>query len=237
MSRPRVRLRLAKGEEARFISHLDLARALERAVRRAGLPVALSEGFHPMPKVALGPPLALGATSRAEYADLELSQEMPPAEVAERLAATLPPGIRLLAAATPPPEAKALMAECAAADYLVEVVPAAGEAAWDPDRAVADLLRRTEWTVTRSGKGGNGERRVDIRPYLWGLAYLGRQDDGPQGGGHRLAMRIQTGSTGGARPEEYLPALGRFARVAVERTEVWLSRQGELVPALPWERG
>ncbi|HHW15102.1 MAG TPA: hypothetical protein GXX28_09245, partial [Firmicutes bacterium] len=98
--------------------------------------------------------------------------------------------------------------------------------------AVADLLRRTEWKVTRSGKGGAGERLVDIRPYLLGLAYLGRR-----GEAHRLAMRVRTGSTGGARPEEYLPALGRFTRVAVERTEVWLSRQGALVPALPPERG
>ena len=92
MSGTRVRLRLAKDPEARFTSHLDLARALERAARRAGLPVALSEGFHPMAKLALGPPLALGATSRAEYLDVELREPLAPAEVASRLAATLPPG-------------------------------------------------------------------------------------------------------------------------------------------------
>ncbi|MDI6870535.1 MAG: TIGR03936 family radical SAM-associated protein [Bacillota bacterium] len=231
MSRHRVRLRLAKEQEARFISHLDLARALERAVRRAGLPVALSEGFHPLPKLALGPPLALGATSQAEYLDLELRQPVPPQEVAARVGAALPPGIRVLAAGVPEPDARALMAECAAADYVVRVVPAGGEPEWDGPRAVADLLAGEAWVVTRPVKGG-GERQVDIRPHLLGLKYLG-----PDGDGHRLAMRVRTGSAGGARPEEYLPALGRFARVEVERTEVWLLRNGQLTAPLPRGRG
>jgi radical SAM-linked protein len=226
VSRYRVRLRLAKEEEARFISHLDLARALERAVRRAGLPVALSEGFHPVPRLALGPPLALGATSRAEYLDLGLREPVPAEEVAARLRATLPPGLKVLEAGVPAPEAKALMAECAAADYLVRVVPAAEGGAWDGAGAVAEFLARPEWVVARPAKGG-GERQVDIRPYLLGLEYRGRKGDREV-----LALRVRTGSAGGARPEEYLPALGRFARVDVERTEVWLSRRGELMKPL-----
>lgn len=225
MTRHRVRLRLEKGEEVRFISHLDLARALERAVRRAGLPVALSEGFHPMPKLALGPPLALGATSRAEYLDLELREPVPAQEVANRVQAVLPPGLKVLEAGVPPAEAKALMAECAAADYLVRVVPAGGDE-WNGARAAAELLAKPEWVVMRAGKDGD-KRRVDIRPHLLALTY-----QGPESGGPLFAMRVRTGSTGGARPEEYLPALGRFARTEVERTEVWLARNGELVRPL-----
>lgn len=224
MSRFRVRLRLAKEGEARFISHLDLARSLERAVRRARLPVALSEGFHPMPKLALGPPLALGAQSRAEYLDLELLQALSPEEVSDRLSRALPPGLRVVGSGTPDPDAKALMAECAAADYVVRVVPE--EADWNGVAAVGDLLARTEWVVSRPGKEG-GERRVDIRPHLLDLEYRGREGDV-----HVLHFRVRTGSGGGARPEEYLPALGRFTRSEIERTEVLLSRQGRLVPAL-----
>lgn len=226
MSGCRVRLRLAKEGEARFISHLDLARALERAARRAGLPVALSEGFHPMPKLALGPPLALGSTSQAEYLDVQLREPIPAEKVAARLAAVLPPGLSVLDAGTPSPEAKALMAECAAADYLVRVVPAPEVGAWDGAAAVAALLARPEWVVCRTAKGG-GERRVDIRPFLLRLEYRGRED-----GTHLLALRVRTGSSGGARPEEYLPALGRFERSETERTEVWLSRRGQPVKAL-----
>lgn len=235
MSGNRVRLRLAKEEEARFLSHLDLARALERAARRARLPVALSEGFHPLPKLALGPPLALGATSRAEYLDLELKEPLSPQEVAARLGAALLPGIRILAAGTPPPEAKALMAEAAAADYLVRVAPEPGAVEWDGPQAVADLLTRPELVVTRRGKEEGKERQVDIRPYLLDLEYLGSEPK-PAGEGHLLRLRVQTGSTGGARPEEYLPALGRFTWTAVERTELWLSRKGQLIPA-SGERG
>lgn len=224
MSGERVRLRLAKEGEARFIGHLDLARALERAARRAKLPLALSEGFHPMPKLALGPPLALGATSRAEYLDLELKEALPPGEVAARLSATLPPGLRLLGAGTPSPGAKALMAECAAAEYLVRVVPL--DAGWEAERAAQELLGRDEWVVTRPAKDG-GERRIDIRPHLLALEYRGAE-----GQAEVFFMRVRTGSSGGARPEEFLPALGRFSRVEIERTEVLLCRQGELVSAL-----
>src|SRR5690606_33558809 len=67
---PKYRLRYAKFGPARFASHLDLGRALGRALRRAGLPVAYSQGFHPLPKMAFGPPLPVGVESEAEFVDI-----------------------------------------------------------------------------------------------------------------------------------------------------------------------
>jgi hypothetical protein len=98
---------------------------------------------------------------------------------------------------------------------------------WDGPGAVAGLLARPELVVARHGKGGEGERLVDVRPHLILAEYAGQDGDGCL-----LRLRVRTGSTGGARPEEYLPALGRFARVEIERTEVWLQRKDQLVPAL-----
>ncbi|MGE5508481.1 MAG: TIGR03936 family radical SAM-associated protein [Chitinophagales bacterium] len=224
MNREKVRVRLAKEGVARFISHLDFTRAFERAARRAGLPVALSEGFHPIPRFSFGPPLPVGATSQAEYVDLELTAAVPAPEVAARLARALPPGFRMLAAATLPPLTKPLMAEVACADYAVDLtVPAE---AFSGAEAAARLLAQPNLPVARRAKDG-GERQVDIRPYLLGLEYAG--GEGPV---HRFRMRIKTGSTGGARPEEYLPWLAEHVRADVARTEVWLDREGELVSAL-----
>lgn len=225
MNREKVRVRVAKEAEARFISHLDFTRAFERAVRRAGLPVALSEGFHPMPRFSFGPPLPVGATSQAEYVDLELTTPVPASEVAARLAETLPPGFRVLAADTLPPLTKPLMAEVASADYVVDLRVPAGQA-FSGVEAVAQLLAQPNLMVSRRAKEG-GERQVDIRPFLLAVEYAGAQD-----GVHRLRMRVKTGSTGGARPEEYLPWLAENARADIARTEVWLDRKGELVSAL-----
>ena len=62
----RLRLKFSRGEKLKYLSHLDLMRLWERALRRAGLPAAYSEGFSPHPRISLASPLAVGVTSRAE---------------------------------------------------------------------------------------------------------------------------------------------------------------------------
>ena len=78
----KYRLRYARFGPARFASHLDLGRALGRALRRAALPVAYSQGFHPLPKMAFGPPLPVGVESEAEFLELTLTRELAPEEIA-----------------------------------------------------------------------------------------------------------------------------------------------------------
>ena len=92
----KVRLRYSRGPEIRFLSHLDMIRALYRALRRAELPVAFSEGFHPHIKLSFGQPLPVGYTSEAEYLDLQLTRPFRE-EYMVRLRQALPPGIGLLA--------------------------------------------------------------------------------------------------------------------------------------------
>ena len=78
-------LQYSKGEEARFLSHLDLMRAMERALRRARLPLAFSEGYNPHPRVAYASALAVGVTSEGEYLDLELEEDLSAQEVVDAL--------------------------------------------------------------------------------------------------------------------------------------------------------
>ena len=84
----KVRLRFAKRGDLRLISHHDLLRCLERALRRARIPMAVSQGFNPRPKIVFALALALGIEGRREVVELELAEPTEPAEVLRRLAAS-----------------------------------------------------------------------------------------------------------------------------------------------------
>src|ERR1700757_4460769 len=89
-------IRYAKRGKMRFASHLDVARAFERGVRRAGLPVAYSAGFTPHPKISYAGGAPTGVASEAEYLSLGLTSRSDPAAVRERLNAALPDGIEVI---------------------------------------------------------------------------------------------------------------------------------------------
>lgn len=81
----------------KFLSHLDILKLFNRALLRAGLPVAYSEGFNPHAKISFGPPRGVGQEGLREYCDLQLKEcELTAAEVCERLDSALPKGVRVL---------------------------------------------------------------------------------------------------------------------------------------------
>jgi radical SAM family uncharacterized protein len=117
------RLQYAKLDRVRFISHLDVVRAFDRALRKAGLPIAFSSGFAKHPRMAFGPPLPVGVTSLAEYVDFEFSAPLTPAFV-EALDAALPGGLSVVRAephaGSKPPS---LMSSISQADYRMWLSP------------------------------------------------------------------------------------------------------------------
>src|SRR5579875_1557793 len=80
----------------RFTSHRDFARAFERALRRARVPMAYSAGFSPHPKISYAGAAPTGVASQAEYLEIGLAERLDPADVARRLDAALPPGLDVL---------------------------------------------------------------------------------------------------------------------------------------------
>ena len=95
----RIRLRFAKRGRLRFLSHRDVARSFERAVRRAGVPVAYSQGFSPHPRLSWVGAAPTGAASEAEYVEIGLTRPLDPGGLAGALDAALPEGLDVLAAA------------------------------------------------------------------------------------------------------------------------------------------
>lgn len=103
MIQQKVEIRFQKSEAVRFISHHDLMRAILRAVRRAGLPVRLTEGFNPRPRIILPVALELGVASLDEVAEIELNQCLDTQEILQRLASVMPPGLELKTVQEMPP--------------------------------------------------------------------------------------------------------------------------------------
>lgn len=94
----RIQIKFTKGEEVKFISHRDLMRLFQRAIRRAGLPIAYSQGFNPHMKISWGQALKLGKTSEGELAVLQIDGWVKPQDLVQRLNQTLPRGIEILEA-------------------------------------------------------------------------------------------------------------------------------------------
>jgi radical SAM-linked protein len=166
----RVRVRFAKTGKLRFISAIDLGRVWERALRKADLPIAYSEGFSPHPKIGFGDALPLGYASLAEFAELTFGGPVDPAAVAARLTAAFPEGLAVLDAVAAEDGAvrlgKLLQASLWALDYPADLAEAVG-------RAVAGLPADGPLEVQRDRKGELVT--ADLRPALAGLHAHGPQ--------------------------------------------------------------
>ncbi len=197
------RARVTKDEPLRYISHLDYAALMQRAIRRAKLPAAYSEGFNPHMKLSFASALSVGVTSEAEYMDLELTGPVDEDELAGRLRAALPNGVRLLGLCVTEGKPKALMAIVDEAAYEI-TVPLSGsvsaaQAALDAFHAVRECvyLRKTPKKT----------REIDIKQYICGEIRAKAE-----GASLRLSMPVRITPKGSIKPQEVLATLcERFA--------------------------
>lgn len=219
MKAQRIRVTFARGEPLRFISHLDLMRFWERALRRAGLVVAYSEGFSPHPQIALGAPLPVGTTGAAELMDVFLAEPVDPAELVRRLQPQLPRGVSIGDAREVPVSLPSLQSQLRAAEYRAVLPEGAGPA--DAKRAVADFLARDSvpWEHRREKE----VKRYDLRPLVEWL----RVEPGTDPPVLVMRLRADPGATG--RPDQVAAALGYPGPLRVHRTALILD--GEALPA------
>ena len=112
-------MQITKDRDIRFISHLEYVRTIERAIRRAKLPAAYSEGFNPHLKFSLASALGVGVVSYTEFVEIELAEPVEIEAATRALDKALPRGIRVLAADAVANNTAALMAEAAGASYVV----------------------------------------------------------------------------------------------------------------------
>lgn len=205
----RIQITFSKQGALRYTGHLDLHKLWERAARRAELPLAYSQGFHPQPKISMAAALPLGFASRCEVLDMKLEKDIPLDGLRETLQATLPPGIEILALEAVDDRAPALQTRVVSAEYEVTLLePVDG----------SELKRRVDSTLQATSlPRSRRDKEYDLRPLIEALSLLPASANGEEKIFMRLAAR--EGATG--RPEEVLDVLGiAFEKARIERTRL-----------------
>jgi radical SAM-linked protein len=221
-----VRLRYTKRGKVRWISHRDVARAMERAFRVSGLPLAFTEGFSPRPKVSFGLALSTGHESDAEYLDLEFTDEVDLDALPAVLSESLPEGMRVVDAVALAERAPALQEAVTAVEWQVEVARADGApvTAAALNTYVRAALAASTLPTERKRKGR--EVVEDVRPVIRRVDAHASADDAV------FVMELST-QPRSAKPGEILSAVARvvephdrLVEVRALRTHQWIERDG-----------
>lgn len=189
-----------------WFSHLDLQNTMQRALRRAQLPVAYSQGFNPHVLTSFATALSVGCQSRGEVMEVEMAEEISPEEFAEKLNACLPDGLKVRRCAPVPDSAPALMAKVAEAGYDITAPNT------DLTQAVEAFLKAEEVMVEKRSK--TKTRLVNIRPMVHEItcAFDGKDS--------RLSMVLEQTNANALKVELVMQALApeqefRFVRTAL----------------------
>jgi radical SAM-linked protein len=201
----RVRLRYAKRGRLRFTSHRDFARAFERALVRAGVPMAYSSGFNPHPRISYAGASPTGAASEAEYLEIGLREVVDPAQVREAVDASLPEGLDVLEAVVAGPGSLADRMEASVWRLVLPEVTSAQASV-----GLQSFLDTPEVNVERMTK--KGLRTFDCRAAVVGARVL---DGAPDRPGCAILEVVLRHGTPSVRPDDVLAGLREVAGLEV----------------------
>jgi radical SAM-linked protein len=207
MFRQRIRIQYRVEGDKRFLSHHDTMRLWHRVLRRSGLPLRMTEGFHVRPRMSFALARGVGIASESEWLEFELADWVNPDTVAQALARQLPDGLTLRQIDTVAPSQRALAVR---ARYRIDLA----ERPADLPQRVASLLARDRLPVERGDD--DHRRQVDIRPLIAALECSAGV----------LSLTAECRPEGTLRPDEVLAGLGLTsegrARATVTRTDLVL---------------
>ena len=178
-----IRIFFSKKGRARFISHLDMTRLFQRAVRRTGITMWYTEGFHPHLYMTFALPLSLGTESECECVDMKLVDDISLEAVRDRLNATLPEGIEVYRVSEPSMKTNRIESS----EYLVTVP----ESQFDKT-AFEDFIKKDEINAVKKGKAG--EKLVNIKPWIYGYSIS------QSGENVQIYLRLASGNTNTLNP-------------------------------------
>lgn len=195
----RLRITFSQGGALRNVGHLDMVRTWERALRRAGVPLAYSEGFNPQAKLQFASGLPLGTTGQSEIVDVVLTQPMPPPDFADQVTPHLPPGLAIVAVEEAPLKTKALQGLLRSSDWQADVQTPLDAA--EMQARVAVFMESAFVPASRQRKG----RRADYD--LRSLVLVMKYDGEPEPGWRRLSMTLRSEPAATGRVDAVLAAL------------------------------
>jgi radical SAM-linked protein len=210
----RLRIKFSRGEEIKFISHLDIIRLWQRAFNRAGIQIAYSSGFSPHPRISLAAPLQLGVTSEAELMDIVIIKGVAPHFFLSAMNQQLPPGLTADKVHPIGADLPSLQSQISHTIYKVTVDTAQGPG--DIHKAVAAMLAAE--TLPWQHQRDTGPHQYDLRKLIDDIQVT--EWNPPVG---VLEMRLRCDSNGSGRPEQVAAAMGFKTRPnSIHRTQLIL---------------
>jgi len=152
----RLRVTFSRGEELKYLSHLDVMRLWERALRRAALPLSYSQGFSPHAKISIAAPLPLGVTGERELMDIVFQRRVSPYLVQKSLADQLPVGMNIIGMVQVPTDAPSLQSQVRRAEYCVEA---------ETDKSVDEIKSGIDSLLALSELPWRHKRDNEMRSY------------------------------------------------------------------------
>lgn len=211
----RLRISFSRGEALKYISHLDIIRLWERALRRAQIRLAYSEGFSPHPRISLAAPLSVGITSEAELMDVTVANQVSPHWFSAAAGQQLPAGMEIGSVYPIAPRVPSLQAQVRFAEYEVDIETEKGTAEIEATISHILALEQLPWHHYRD----TGRRDYDLRVLIDDIWLAG-----PEHGGYTIGMRLRCDSNGSGRPEQVAAALGFTGHpCAIRRTKLVLN--------------
>nr|MDD6336265.1 TIGR03936 family radical SAM-associated protein [bacterium] len=190
----RLRVCFSRGEEARYISHLDLVRAVQRALRRSRLPIRYSEGFNPHPVLAFALALPVGLIADEDWFDIALEGDVTVEEAARALVPQMPRGLAVRCIQAVEDDAPALMPMVSGADYIATFERPQDMAVLKEE--IARMMAAEEYLIQKRTK--RGMKPTNIRPLVFDAKWQGED---------RLYLSLAAGNNGGLNPRVLLEAL------------------------------
>ncbi len=203
----RWKLTYTRGDETKYIGHLDLMRTWVRALRRACIPLAYSEGFVPHPRISFAAPLAVGVTTDGDLIEVLTGDDLSADTFLADVGPQLPTGLGLLSVGEMSLAEPSLGSHVSSIDYRIEVE--SGLARDELERRIATLLAAERWPFKREREGK--VRHFDLRPLVDSIEIVGWD------AAKVLTMRLRVIPEGTGRPEDVLAAIQDVETSSVHR--------------------
>lgn len=205
----RFRAKFIKGEGVKFLSHLDILRTFNRALRRSRMPVVYSQGFNPHPLTSFALPLSVGVTSEGELVDIDITEDMSADDFVKTINKGLPEDLKVVEAKEIDQKSN-IMSIISGAKYTVKIFGKGMDNFRDKTLA---LLSQESILIEKETK--KGVKEADIKPDILDLKVLNENGDNVE-----LYMYLSSGSKSNLKPDAVVKAIEKYSGVEVEDTDV-----------------
>lgn len=231
----RFLIKFTKTGGTKFISHLDTMRTLTRTMRRAEIPIEYSKGFNPHPSISIAAPLSLGVSSVAEYADIELYEEMNKKEIIEKMNINLPIGMKVVGLVKVEGKKASSMGSVTAALYNIKFQNN-GLTKDLAEKLIEEILQAK--SIMKNKKTKSGEKLTDLRPFILEIELNDFNEKLIE-----FKVLLRSGSTGNLNAEAMAEIIkdfskgGVFGFPSIERQEIYASSSKGLVDLISYFAG